>query len=152
MPVTFTARDVLSERAAEINTYMMSMGLSPVAYYFSHLLSAVSRLSLILFICSLPIALALQHTGLVFLLLTMLYAGSAAAMTLLVVTLLGHWSIVAYGAVLLVNVGLTIMTVICAPLHTHLLQCFLFSLCPMTAYKLVSGDHRGVGMMGGSWR
>ncbi|KAI1700931.1 ABC transporter domain-containing protein [Ditylenchus destructor] len=135
IPMVLTARDVLHEKEADIKTYMMSMGMSPTSFYFSHFLSASWKISIITSITSFPIMLGLEHSYFHFGLFVFLYAQAAAAFALLVATVFRR-PVIAYIFTVMVNAALCIFTVFAPPDRTKIGTCFVYALSPITALGL----------------
>ncbi|KAI1704861.1 ABC transporter domain-containing protein [Ditylenchus destructor] len=135
VPMVLTARDVLHEKEADIKTYMMSMGMSPTSFYFSHFLSASWKITIITSITSFPILLGLEHSYFHFGLFVFLYAQAAAAFALLVATVFRR-PVIAYIFTVMVNAALCIFTVFAPPDRTKIGTCFVYALSPISALGL----------------
>ncbi|KAI1722393.1 ABC transporter domain-containing protein [Ditylenchus destructor] len=126
------ARDVLQEKEADIKTYMMSMGLSPTSYYFSHFISGSWKITTISMIVMFPVVLGLHHVFLPFLVFVFLYAQLSVAVVLLIVTIFRK-AMIANIILEVVFFALIIVTLIYPAPRTHLGLSFLHTLNPMNA-------------------
>ncbi|KAI1709099.1 ABC transporter domain-containing protein [Ditylenchus destructor] len=132
IPMPFLVRDVLQEKEADIKTYMMSMGLSPTSYYFSHFISGSWKITAICMVVMFPVVLGLKHVFLPFLIIVFLYAQLSVAVVLLVATIFRK-ALVANIVLEVIFFVLIVVTLMYPAPKLNLGLSFLYTLNPMNA-------------------
>ncbi|KAH7693520.1 ABC transporter family protein, partial [Aphelenchoides avenae] len=147
LPMVFVAKDLLVEKESSIKTYMMVMGLSPTAFYFSHFLTGAWKIGIICVVCAIPLLVCLPNTFLFFIIMVILYGLDAVAFALLVATIFRRPAAV-YGFIILVWIGLITLSATVKPEPTNLGMTLLSALNPSAAFSIGGTElviYEGVG-------